>query len=333
MGGRVIQMNNIPKELAIYQASNGEIKLKEDIENETIWANQKEIYDIFGDERSVVTKHIRNIYKDNEVDKNATSAKIAQVQTEGKRTVKREVEYYNLDIILAVGYRANSKIAIEFRKWATTILKDHIVQGYTINQERLQKNYDEFLRVVEDIKVLSQNADNVRAEDVLELIKAFSATWFGLDSYDREELPKEGITKVNLEYEVEKLYDDIAIFKQELMNRGEAAEIFATEKTQRSLEGIVGNVFQSVFGEDAYPTVEEKAAHLLYFVVKNHPFNDGNKRCGAFSFIWLLKRAGFNVEKFINPNALTALTLLIAESNPNDKERMVGLVLLMLRDG
>ena len=109
-------------------------------------------------------------YKDNEVDKNATSAKIAQVQTEGKRTVKREVEYYNLDIILAVGYRANSKIAIEFRKWATTILKEHIVQGYTINQERLQKNYDEFLRVVEDIKVLSKNADNVRAEDVLEII-------------------------------------------------------------------------------------------------------------------------------------------------------------------
>jgi prophage maintenance system killer protein/DNA-binding MarR family transcriptional regulator len=325
--------NNIPKELAIYQTSNGEIKLKEDIENETIWANQKEISDIFGVERSVVTKHIRNIYKDNEVEKNATSAKIAQVQTEGKRTVKREVEYYNLDIILAVGYRVNSKIAIEFRKWATTILKEHIVQGYTINQERLQKNYDSFLRVVEDIKVLSQNTDNMRAEDVLELIKAFSATWFGLDSYDREELPKEGITKVNLEYEVEKLYDDIAIFKQELMNRGEAAEIFATEKTKRSLEGIVGNVFQSVFGEDAYPTVEEKAAHLLYFVVKNHPFNDGNKRCGAFSFIWLLKRAGFNVEKFINSNALTALTLLIAESNPNDKERMVGLVLLMLRDG
>jgi prophage maintenance system killer protein len=213
------------------------------------------------------------------------------------------------------------------------VLKEHIVQGYTINKDRLQKNYDEFLRVVEDIKVLSQNADNVRAGDVLELIKAFSATWFGLDSYDREELPKEGISKVNLEYEVEKLYDDIAVFKQELMKRGEAAEIFATEKTQRSLEGIVGNVFQSVFGADAYPTVEEKAAHLLYFVVKNHPFNDGNKRCGAFSFIWLLKRAGFNVEKFINPNALTALTLLIAESNPNDKERMVGLVLLMLRDG
>jgi death-on-curing family protein len=116
------------------------------------------------------------------------------------------------------------------------------------------------------------------------------------------------------------------------MRRGEASEIFASEKTKKSLEGIVGNVFQSVFGEDAYPSVEEKAAHLLYFIVKNHPFNDGNKRTGAFSFIWLLKRAGFDVEKFIHPNALTALTLLIAESNPKDKDRMVGLVLLMLRD-
>jgi death-on-curing family protein len=238
-----------------------------------------------------------------------------------------------LDVILSVGYRTNSKIAIEFRKWATRTLKEHIIKGYTINQERIQKNYDSFLRVVEDIKALSLNTNNVRAEDVLELIKAFSATWFGLDSYDREELPKEGITKINLEYEVEKLYEDIATLKQELIDRGEAAEIFATEKTNRSLEGIFGNVFQSVFGEDAYPTVEEKAAHLLYFIIKNHPFNDGNKRCGAFSFIWLLKRAGFDVEKFINPNALTALTLLIAESNPNDKERIVGLVLLMLRDG
>jgi len=325
-------MSNLPKVLAIYQTSDGEIKLKEDLENETVWGNQKDISEIFGVERSVVTKHIRNIYKDNEVDKSATCAKIAQVQKEGNRTVKRDVEFYNLDIILAVGYRTNSKIAIKFRKWATKTLKKHIVQGYTINKERLQKNYDEFLRVVEDIKMLSQNTDNVRTEDVLELIKSFSATWFGLDSYDREELPKEGITKVNLEFEVEKLYKDVATFKQELIRRGEASEIFAMEKTKKNLEGIVGNVFQSVFGEDAYPTVEEKAAHLLYFIVKNHPFNDGNKRTGAFSFVWLLKRAGFDVENFINPNALTALTLLIAESNPNDKNRMVGLVILMLRN-
>ncbi len=249
--------------------------------------------------------------------------------SDGKTYVTK---HYNLDAIISVGYRVNSKQATQFRIWATSILRDHMVQGYTINKTRIEKNYTDFLRVIDDIKILAHNSNQIKPNDVLELIKSFSATWFGLDSYDREELPKEGITKVNLEFEVEKLYKDISTLKQELIRRGEAAEIFATEKTKRSLEGIFGNVFQSVFGEDAYPTVEEKAAHLLYFVVKNHPFNDGNKRCGAFSFIWLLKRAGFSVEKFINPNALTALTLLIAESNPNDKNRMVGLVLLMLKD-
>jgi prophage maintenance system killer protein/prophage antirepressor-like protein len=312
-------------EIVLYE--DGNVVLPLSFEEENFWLRQDEIAKLFDKDRTVITRHINKILKDEEIDEKSNVQKMHIANSD------KPVKFYSLDIVLAVGYRTNSSKAIKFRQWSTKVLKEHIVQGYTINKDRLQKNYDEFLRVVEDIKVLSQNTDNVKAGDVLELIKAFSATWFGLDSYDREELPKEGISKVNLEYEVEKLYDDIAIFKQELMNRGEAAEIFATEKTQRSLEGIVGNVFQSVFGADAYPTVEEKAAHLLYFVVKNHPFNDGNKRCGAFSFIWLLKRAGFNVEKFINPNALTALTLLIAESNPNDKERMVGLVLLMLRDG
>ena len=314
-------------DVLIYKDGNFSIEVS--IEDETIWLNTEQIATIFDVNRPAIVKHIGNIYKTDELDRDATCSILEQVAKDGK---KRKMNFYNLDMIIATGYRINSKKATAFRQWASNVLKQHLVEGYTVNKERLQKNYDEFLRVVEDIKLLSKNSENVKVDDVLELIKSFSSTWFGLDSYDREELPKEGISKVNLEFEVEKLYQDIAILKQELIARGEAAEIFATEKTQRSLEGIFGNVFQSVFGEDAYPTVEEKAAHLLYFVVKNHPFNDGNKRCGAFSFIWLLKRAGFEVEKFINPNALTALTLLIAESNPNDKERMVGLVLLMLRD-
>jgi hypothetical protein len=193
-------MNNIPKELAIYQAKDGEIKLKEDADNETIWASLDQIASIFARDKSVVSRHIRNIFKDEELIEESVVAIFATTAKDGKTY---QVKYFNLDLILSVGYRVNSKIATNFRKWATKTLKEHILQGYTINKERLQKNYDEFLRVVEDIKVLSQNADNVRAEDVLELIKAFSATWFGLDSYDREELPKEWITKVNLEYEVE----------------------------------------------------------------------------------------------------------------------------------
>lgn len=317
-------------DIVIYE--DGTVALNAQVQDETIWLSQRQIADLFGVTVQTINEHIKNIYKENELEKNSTIRKFLIVRQEGKREVERKIDHFSLDTIISVGYRVNSKKATNFRIWATNILKQHLLEGYTINKERLQKNYDEFLRVVEDIKFLSQNTDGVKAEDVLELIKSFSATWFGLDSYDREALPKEGISKVNLAFEVEKLYKDVATFKQELMRKGEASEIFATEKTKKSLEGIFGNVFQSVFGEDAYPTVEEKAAHLLYFIVKNHPFNDGNKRCGAFSFVWLLKRTGFDVETYINPNALTALTLLIAESNPNDKDRMVGLVLLMLRE-
>jgi len=226
-------MNSIPEELAIYQADNGEIKLKEDIESETIWASLDQISSIFGRDKSVISRHIRNIFKDEELIEESVVAIFATTAKDGKTY---QVKYFNLDLILSVGYRVNSKIATNFRKWATQTLKEHILQGYTINKERLQKNYDEFLYVVEEIKLLSQNSENVRTEDVLELIKS----WFGLDSYDREELPKEGITKVNLEFEVEKLYKDISILKQELIRRGEAAEIFATEKMKRSLEGIFG---------------------------------------------------------------------------------------------
>lgn len=314
-------------DIVIYE--DGRVSLSATVENETIWLSQKQIAELFDVNVPAISKHMKNIFNGNELTEKSVVSKMEITASDGKTYVAK---HYNLDAIISVGYRVNSKQATQFRIWATSILRDHIVQGYTINKTRIEKNYTDFLRAIDDIKILAHNSNQIKANDVLELIKSFSATWFGLDSYDREELPKEGISKVNLEFEVEKLYKDVAIFKQELIRRGEAADIFATEKTKRSLEGIVGNVFQSVFGEDAYPTVEEKAAHLLYFIVKNHPFNDGNKRTGAFSFIWLLKRAGVDVEKFINPNALTALTLLIAESNPNDKDRMVGLILLMLRD-
>ena len=314
-------------DIVIYE--DGRVALSATVENETIWLSQKQISELFDVNVPAISKHMKNIFKCEELTEESVVSKMEITASDGKTYVTK---HYNLDAIISVGYRVNSKQATQFRIWATSILRDHMVQGYTINKTRIEKNYTDFLRVIDDIKILAHNSNQIKPNDVLELIKSFSATWFGLDSYDREELPKEGITKVNLEFEVEKLYKDISTLKQELIRRGEAAEIFATEKTKRSLEGIFGNVFQSVFGEDAYPTVEEKAAHLLYFLVKNHPFNDGNKRCGAFSFIWLLKRAGFSVEKFINPNALTALTLLIAESNPNDKNRMVGLVLLMLKD-
>jgi len=316
------------KNTKIYQAKNGAIELKADSNSETIWASQKQIAQVFDIERSVITKHIKKIYSDKEIDQNSTCAFFAQVQKEGNREVKREVEFYNLDIILAVGYRTNSAKAIQFRQWATKTLKQHITQGYTINSKRIEQNYQAFMSAVENVKLLAQN--NIKSDDVLELIKSFAHTWFGLEAFDEDKLPQEGLNKNQIKIKAEGLYLAVGKFKEDLMAKNQATNLFAQEKKKEALAGIFGNVMQSVFGEEAYPSVEEKAAHLLYFIVKNHPFNDGNKRTGAFSFIWFLQQTAFDYQQLITPQTLTTLTLLIAISNPSEKDKLIGLVLLLL---
>ncbi len=314
----------------IYQAKNGAIELKADVDVDvqTIWANQKDLSVIFDTERSVITKHIKNIFKDGEVDKNSTCAFFAQVQNEGGREVKRDIEFYNLDIILAVGYRTNSAKAIKFRQWAIKTLKQHIVQGYTINKNRIEKNYQAFMNAVDDIKLLSKN--QIDSDDVLELIKSFAHTWFSLEAFDEDKLPQEGLNKNQITIKAENLYLAVGKLKNDLIAKKQATQLFAQEKKKDSLAGIFANIFQSVFGEDAYPSIEEKATHLLYFIVKNHPFNDGNKRTGAFSFVWFLQKSGFDYQQVITSQTLTTLTLLIATSAPSEKDKLIGLVLLLL---
>jgi len=265
------------KNIEIYQAKNGAIELSVDAKKETIWASQQQIADVFNLERSVVTKHIGNILKNKEVDEKSNVQKMHIANSD------KPVSFYSLDMILAVGYRANSSNAIIFRKWASKILRNYITNGFVINPSRIEQNYEKFLIAVEETKKLLPSDDRITARDAMELVKMFAGTWF------------------------------------------------AIERKGSSLAGIVGNVFQAFGGKDLYPTIEEKAVHLLYFVVKNHPFVDGNKRSGAFSFIWFLQKAGFDFRKKITPEALTALTLLIAESNPKDKDRVIGLVLLLLK--
>ncbi|MFA7204559.1 MAG: Fic family protein, partial [Candidatus Caldatribacteriota bacterium] len=170
---------------------------------------------------------------------------------------------------------------------------------------------------------------NIQTGDILDLIKSFSYTWFSLDRYDKNSFPKTG-TKKKINITSEELSRSLANLKTELINREEASEMFAQEKKLGNLEGIIGNIFQAVFGQDVYKTIEEKAAHLLYFIIKNHPFNDGNKRSGAFTFIWFLNKARFNFRDRINPESLATLTILIAESSPKDKEKMIGIILLLL---
>lgn len=316
------------KNLAIYQAKNGAIELKADSDVGTIWASQKQIAQIFDVTSQNITTHLKQIFTDAELEEKATCKKSLQVQKEGGRTVKRNIKEYNLDVIIAIGYRINSVLGTKFRIWATTTLKQHITQGYTINKNRIKQNYQIFMSAVEDVKLLANN--KIDSDDVLELVKSFANTWFSLEAFDENKLPTCGVDKNQIRLKADSLYVAVDKFKQDLITKQQATNLFAQEKKKGSFAGIFANVFQSIFGDDAYPSIEEKAAHLLYFIVKNHPFNDGNKRTGAFTFIWFLNQAGFDYKRSITPQTLTTLTLLIATSNPSEKDKLIGLVLLLL---
>jgi prophage maintenance system killer protein len=242
----------------------------------------------------------------------------------------KPVILYSLDIILSVGYRTNGKIAIAFRQWATKTLREHITKGYTINRKQITKNYDAFMKAVSSIENLLPEHVALDPKAVLELIKEFASTWVSLDSYDRESLQIKGVTKKNVKLTGDELTSAISNLKDELFNKGEATEIFAQERQRGSVEGIIGNIMQTFGGNPLYETIEEKAANLLYFMVKNHPYVDGNKRSGAFAFIWFLRKTKVRGFRNINPATLTALTLFIAESNPKHKEQMIALITQLL---
>lgn len=319
----------IMNEIIIYQSPDNQIALEVNFDGDTVWLNQNQIALLFNQTKQNISLHIKNCFFENELEKIATVKESLTVKNEGKRIVKRKMEYYNLDVIISIGYRVKSVRGVQFRQWATQRLKDYLVKGYTINQKRLDENKAHFLKTLEDLKILTQNNNQLEAKDVLTLIQSFSDTFFALDSYDKNEFPTKGMQE-EIQTSASELKNDLKQLKVELIKKGEATELFAQEKKLGNLDGIFGTVFQSVFGQDAYATVEEKAAHILYFVVKNHPFNDGNKRSGAFCFVWLLQKAGYDFKNKISPETLTTLTLLIAESNPKDKERMIGIVLLLL---
>ena len=315
----------IKNNIVVYQAKSGAIELRGDLSKETIWATQAQIVRLFGVDQSVVSRHIRNLFKDGEIEEKSNMQKMHIAHSD------KPIVLYSLDVVLGVGYRANSKVAIEFRRWATKTLREHITKGYTINRKRISKNYDAFMKSVADIQALLPEHVVLDPKNILELIKEFASTWVSLDAYDKETLEVIGTTKKAIKLSGVELTTAIANLRDELMRKGEATDIFAHERQQGSVEGIVGNVMQSFGGKSVYETAEEKAAHLLYFMVKNHPFTDGNKRSGAFSFVWFLRKARVKGGRNITPASLTALTLLIAESHPQKKEQIVALVTQLLK--
>ncbi|KKQ70648.1 MAG: death-on-curing family protein [Candidatus Peregrinibacteria bacterium GW2011_GWC2_39_14] len=313
------------KRIVIYQAKTGAIEFKEDVFAETIWATQAQIAQVFEIDQSVVSRHVKNIFKAKEVNVKSNMQKMHIPNSD------KLVALYSLDVVLSIGYRANSGKAIQFRQWATKTLRSHIVEGYTINKKRINKNYKAFLKAVEQVKALLPSSNSVGASDALELIKMFAGTWFSLNAYDKENFPKTGATRKEFQFTAQELNNALRDLKAELTKIGEISGLFGIENKKQGIEGILGNVLQSFGGKDLYPTIEEKAAHLLYFIVKNHPLIDGNKRSGAFAFVWFLRKVGRLNIASMTPEALTVLTLLVAESNPKDKEKIIGLILLILK--
>lgn len=322
-------------EILIYELSDKTIEVQLDGVKETVWLNRQQMADLFGRDVKTIGKHVNNVFSEAELDKSGTVAKFATVQTEGTRQVERRVEHYNLDVIISVGYRVKSLQGTQFRIWATQRLKDYLVQGYAINQQRFDNNAEELQQALRLIQKAAKSPE-LTAETgngLVDIVSRYTQTFLWLQRYD-EGLLSEPKGQVGGDLPTaDEAMNSLNRLKTTLIERGEATELFA-QLREDGLASILGNLDQTVFGKPAYTSVESKAAHLLYFVVKNHPFSDGNKRSGAFLFVDFLHRNGRLLDAANNPvindTGLAALTLLIAESDPRQKETLIRLVMHML---
>lgn len=323
-------------EIIIYRSKDGKAELEVKLREETVWLSLNQIANLFNTDKSGISRHIQNIFKNGELMRKTTVAKFATVQMEGGKAKSRDIEYYNLDAIISVGYRVNSKRATQFRVWATSVLKNHILQGYTINQKRLQeKGLNELEEAIGLIKQTLQSralSDN-ESKGLLDVITTYASTWLLLQKYDQSAIPKPKTKRARKKFDYGFCRQAINQLKGELMKKKEAADLFGNERGE-TFKGIIGNIHQTFDKKDLYPSIEEKAAHLLYFIIKDHPFTDGNKRIGSFIFIVYLAKNNYlyrkNGERKINDNTLTALALLIAGSDPKQKSLMVLLIMNFL---
>lgn len=320
-------------EIIIYKAKEGP-ELRVRLEENTVWLDAHLIARLFGIDRTVVIRHLRNIYATKELNESSTCAKIAQVAADKKI---RQMNLYNLDAIISIGYRVNSKRATEFRIWATKTLKDHLVRGYTVNEKRLLQARSQLRELQGAISFLQEKAKHEllagQEQEILNILAHYSKTLTLLEQYDTEKLllVKKAKGKFVLRYEAAKQI--IEKVKSDLTGKKEASGLFGQENDKK-FQAIFGGIYQTFGGKELYPSLEEKAAHLLYFAVKDHPFVDGNKRIASFLFVYFLDRNNYlyrqSGEKKINDNALVALALLIAVSDPKEKEKMVKIITNLL---
>lgn len=317
-------------EIAVYQAADGAVRVEARLQRETVWLTKQQMAELFGRERSVISKHIRNAFAEGELAQAATCANLAQVRQEGARTVSREVDHYNLDVIISVGYRVKSVQGTRFRIWATQLLREHLVRGYTVNQQRLRE-LSQAVRLVADTARRRELADD-EAQALLAIVGEYNRALALLDDYDHQRVAKPAAAG-RVTHALDR--DEALRIVERLRARFGASALFGREKDQ-GLASALGAVMQTFGGDDLYPALEEKAAQLLYLLVKNHAFVDGNKRIAAALFLWFLERNGALLKDDGTPRvsngALVALTLMIAESRPQEKDVLVRIVMHLLVD-
>lgn len=322
-------IDNNQAKIEIYQAADGQARVDVLFEQETVWLSQAQMTDLFGRDQSVISRHIANALKDEEVSEKSNMQKMHIANSD------RPVTFYDLDVVISVGYRIKSPQGVQFRRWATQRLREYLVQGYTLNKQRLDKNSSELQQALALIKKTAQSPELKTDEGrgLIEIISRYTQTFLWLQRYDEGLLDDPAGQAGGVLPTTHEAMTALNDLKAQLISRGEATELFARPRGD-GLDSVLANLQQTVFGEPAYPTIESKAAHLLYFMVKNHPFTDGNKRSGAFLFVDFLHRNGrlLNDEgdMVINNTGLAALTLLVAESDPNQKETLIKLIMNML---
>ena len=326
------------KQIEIYQTDDGQTQIQVRLEQDTLWLSQTQMAELFNKDSDTIGLHLKNIYKSDELEKSATAEESSVVRQEGKRQVRRKIMFYNLDAIISVGYRINSKKGTQFRIWATQRLKEYLVKGYSINQQRFEKNAVELQQAMALIQKAAQSPSMATdmGRGLVDVLSRYTQTFLWLQRYDEGLLEEPEGQSGGILATPEDAMASIIELKEQLKAKGEASDLFANPSRADSLAAIFGNLDQSVFGEPAYPTIESKAAHLLYFVVKNHPFTDGNKRSGAFLFVDFLHRNNRllyeNGQTVINETGLAALTLLVAESDPKQKDTLIKLIMNLLSE-
>lgn len=324
--------DELDNKIVIYQTEDGKTQLDVKLENETVWLTQAQMTELFQTTKQNISLHINNIFKEGELDSKATVKEYLTVQHEGKRTVRRKVKYYDLDVIISVGYRVKSIRGTRFRQWATSVLRDYLIKGYAINQRIREENYRQMIQLVRSMArtVKLQDLSKEVRNALLDVVVDYTFALDRLDDYDYQRL---SIPESSTEEKFHATYEGAMKVLAELREKFGGSGLFANEKDD-SFKSSIGQIYQTFGGQDLYPTVEEKAAMLLYLVTKNHSFSDGNKRIAATLFLWFMNENGILYDdmhnKRIDDATLVALTLLIAESRPEEKNTMIKVVVNLI---